>query len=112
MQPKKLFNQIFMMNPEEIQTRREFFKEASLKTLPILSAAILPGLLTGCEEKNSPSGGSSSGCNAKCSASCSAVCRNECESNAKWRPSYCTGTSCKGSCWSTCKNTCKGTSKI
>ncbi|MBR0064287.1 MAG: hypothetical protein IJQ06_01665 [Paludibacteraceae bacterium] len=35
---------------EELQTRREFFKEAALKTLPILSAAILPTLLTGCEK--------------------------------------------------------------
>lgn len=103
-----------IMDTKELQTRREFFKQAALSSLPIISMAVLPTFFSGCEENSPSSGGSSSstGCNAKCSSNCSAVCRNQCESNAKWRPSNCTGSSCKGSCWSSCKNTCKSTSKI
>ena len=67
-----------MKQNEELQTRREFFKEASRKALPLLAFAALGStVLASCEKestsstRSSSSNRSSSGCKGSCSGSCS-----------------------------------------
>lgn len=74
---------------EELQSRREFFKEAAKKALPVIGAIALvssPIIAQaaikepmGCE--NSCSGsckGGCSGCSGSCSGSCSGGCLGSC----------------------------------
>lgn len=73
----------------ETQSRREFFKEAAKKALPLLGIVTLmsnPVIAKAVENENL-------GCNGYCSQHCSAGCA---------------GT-CAGRCEGTCQNTCIGT---
>ena len=57
---------------EELQSRREFFKKAAKRTLPIIGAAIIasnPMVANAMDEM----GGSESGCSTNCSVRCSVV---------------------------------------
>ena len=119
----------------KIQNRREFFKQAAKKTLPVL--AIAP-ILQSCDTallvleamaeastqyQNSqpkstytPSssysnnnysgcGSCSSGCNNSCTGTCRGQCSNSCYTG-------CTGTcdkTCRGECGSICRNACVST---
>ena len=120
---------------DKIQNRREFFKQAAKKTLPVL--AIAP-ILQSCDTallvleamaeastqyQNSqpkstytPSssysnnnysgcGSCSSGCNNSCTGTCRGQCSNSCYTG-------CTGTcdkTCRGECGSICRNACVST---
>lgn len=124
----------------KIQNRREFFKQAAKKTLPVL--AIAP-ILQSCDTMlivleamaeastqyqnsqptstyspsssyNAPTGCSScsSACNNSCSNSCRGDCAGECYTG-------CRGTcdkTCQGECGSACRvacvNTCRGYCKL
>ena len=88
---------------EELQSRREFFKNAAKGALPILGLIALssvPMLSSAVEE--SPMGcryGCAGACVSTCSGSCMGTCRGTCDS--------CTG-SCKGTCNSACTGSCSG----
>ena len=76
-------------NNEEVQSRREFFKNAAKSALPILGAVVLSGIAL-------PSQAAKMSCDGTCSGSCTSRC------------SGCTG-SCSGGC-SGCSGSCSGTS--
>ena len=81
---------------QNLQNRREFFKEAAQKALPILGlvlAASTPGLLQSCKKDNTTG----------CKSSCTGTCLNGCSDGCTNR---CSGT-CSGTCKNTCKNGCR-----
>lgn len=99
------------MKKENLESRREFFKNAAKKALPILAISLLgPSVLSSCgeDEPDDPSG--SGGGSKRCGGMCSANCRNECRGNAAYAPASCK-SGCKGACLSTCKTSCYHTSK-
>lgn len=86
---------------EELQSRREFFKKAAKRALPILGAIVLA---------NAPAivnaGESSMGCNGcytNCSGSCKGGCSTQCEN-------ICTGcgSACQNGCAVGCTGGCTG----
>lgn len=92
---------------KEIQSRREFFKNAARKSLPIVAAAMLANtpIITkataipmGCNDAcyQGCSWGCTGGCKGDCEGSCYHGCRGGCKG------------SCENSCQNTCRNTCKG----
>ena len=86
-----------MENNKETQSRREFFKEAARKALPILGAVVLisnPVIaktvekeISGCED-----------CWGNCDGSCYSTCKGTCEGSCL--------KGCKTSCYGTCDSTC------
>ncbi|MCI6252526.1 MAG: Cys-Xaa-Xaa-Xaa repeat radical SAM target protein [Bacteroidales bacterium] len=86
---------------EELQSRREFFKKAAKRALPILGAIVLanaPVIANAAEE-------APMGCNYFCSGGCSGSCGRSCSYGCY---GGCKG-GCSGACSYTCQNTCKGT---
>ena len=85
---------------EELQSRREFFKNAAKSVLPILGAVVLSSSLlqskaaevlpTGCN--NSCYRGCAQSCTGRCMTTCNVSCKNHCRDN----------------CGATCKYTCSG----
>lgn len=75
---------------EELQNRREFFRSAAKKMLPIIGAIALASspIIAQTSEKNAPMG---------CEYGCSGGCYLNCSS--------CVG-GCRGTCWATCRNNC------
>lgn len=123
------------MENNETQNRREFFKEAAKKALPILGAvalAISPTITRaahidingctgtcyqscygGCKGCQSNCDG---GCSGGCSRSCSNSCALNCQSSAGGKNTgcgdcrvYCYGT-CSDTCSHHCNGSCSGTS--
>lgn len=84
-----------MKKNNETQSRREFFKEAARKALPIIGAAALMSnpVIANAVETNITN------CN-----SCSNTCKGSCDKTCK---NTCIGT-CSGGCQKTCTNTCIG----
>lgn len=75
-------------NHEDLQSRREFFRNAAKATLPILVLAVgATPLLSSCD-------GPMSGCGNSCSGSCDRGCSGSCDSG------------CTDACWAACKNSC------
>lgn len=103
---------------EEIQSRREFFKNAAKKGLPIVAAIALAGMPTINEAKEVTScKDCTNGCKTGCHRSCGNNCALHCEgTTSKYSPSrscetcknYCAG--CSGECCGTCKGSCSVTS--
>lgn len=63
---------------EDLQSRREFFKQAAKKTLPIIGGALLVNssfMMTSCEDCDY---GCSYSCDTNCGYSCTAQCRSGC----------------------------------
>ena len=94
---------------EEIQSRREFFKNAAKKALPILGAIVLVNLptITKAAETKTTNGCS---CGSSCYGSCSGGCRDGCEGCSGSCQGRCYG--CSGSCQSgctSCRGDCSGT---
>lgn len=85
----------------ELKNRREFFKEAAKKTLPILGMAIMsvavPTMIQSCTKETN--------CKDVCTNACKITCQTSCVGQCQYQ---CTG-SCKGSCDYGCKTTCKTT---
>ena len=84
---------------EELQSRREFFKQAAKKVLPVVGAIALASspILAQATEKESM------GCNTNCQIACAKGCYIFCEGTCK---DTCLKT-CKGTCVGGCKRTCK-----
>lgn len=78
---------------ENLQSRREFFKNAAKSALPILGAVVLAGtpILIHAAEK-------ATGCEFGCENSCTGGCTGSCTFGCQ--------TTCKGGCESTCKGAC------
>jgi len=89
---------------EEIQSRREFFKNAARKALPFLGIVALVNLPTNAKptkEKVTDCGSScTNGC-VSCIGSCEKSCTGSCQGS-------CSG-GCAGSCLHGCNNSCAGT---
>ena len=85
---------------EELQSRREFFKEAAKKALPVIGAIALASspILAHAAEKSSTS------CNGSCSGLCTGSCSTSCQGGCK---GTCT-VECNGACVSSCKGACSG----
>lgn len=78
---------------ENLQSRREFFKKAAKRTLPIIGSLLLVSI------PNVVKAISPNGCNHNCSNSCMAHCKGGC-----------TEDGCKGCCSGTCSGTCSNSS--
>lgn len=87
---------------KDLQGRREFFKEAARKALPIIGAVALlsnPIIANAVESDNL---GCNSYCSQHCSAGCAHSCTGDCVGDCK---DTCAGK-CKGSCGSYCTQNC------
>ena len=102
----------------ELQSRREFFKEAAKRALPVVALILTPSFFASCEKDFYTKGRSiceecTGSCGNNCSGSCGSSCSSDCTNGCKGACSAaCTATctgSCKGSCSSSCKTTCKTT---
>ena len=83
-------NQIKMENGEnkDLQGRREFFKEAARKALPLFAVALLgTSVFSSCSKENI-------GCGNSCSGSCSKSCSGDCDGG------------CSGDCDNSCHDAC------
>ena len=83
---------------EELQSRREFFKNAAKVALPILGAVVLTSNSVFAKAAETPMEcmGCSSRCTATCKGTCSMTCTGSCIDG------------CKSGCRTTCKYTCAG----
>ena len=82
------------MENNNLKSRREFFKEAARKALPIIGAVALmsnPVIAKAVENENL-------GCNSYCAQNCSSGCASTCYGNCKG--------GCKETCVGKCKNSC------
>ena len=88
------------MENNNLKSRREFFKEAARKALPIIGAVALmsnPVIAKAVENENL-------GCNGYCAQHCSSGCASTCTGR-------CVGTcehSCQGTCTDACARGCAG----
>lgn len=85
---------------EEIQSRREFFKNAAKSVLPILGAVALLGNPIVAKAVEKEEMGCDYGCYQSCYYACSGSCKTAC--------SGCKG-SCQGACQNGCLQSCYGT---
>jgi len=93
---------------DELQSRREFFRNAAKAALPILGAIVLSNvpMLSQAQNEETELGcdwGCSGGCKGGCGRVCSTGCTNSCSGS-------CYGA-CKGGCSSSCKGYCSGSSR-
>ena len=88
---------------EELQSRREFFKQAAKAARPVVGAAIMASVpfaqanAMGCNY--ACTGNCYGGCDGVCGGNCINTCSNSCSN-------YCTG--CRNTCSNGCYNTCTG----
>ena len=96
---------------EELQSRREFFKEAAKKALPIIGAiALASSPIIAKAAETEPMGcyhGCSGSCTTACGNDCTGSCSNTC-SSCQWNCSSSCRNSCRGGCSESCFNTCSG----
>lgn len=104
----------------ELQTRREFFKNAVKKTLPVIGVMALASIPETIKAACSAPMGCNSTCQLACAADCRSGCRGKCADHCQksCSTSSCTGScrggcenSCQRSCWRSCKDSCRGTEK-
>ena len=86
---------------KDLQGRREFFKKAAKKSLPVLGMAVLaftmPSVLQSCSKTNlcsDCSGSCKTGCSGDCKSGCSGDCFDGCEGDCY--------LGCKGDCYKAC----------
>lgn len=89
---------------EELQTRREFFKSAAKKTLPIVAAIALVNV----SETSRAVESTPMGCNSNCQVMCAVDCRTGCRGGCS---DHC-AKSCSESCYLGCKGGCKNGQNI
>lgn len=83
---------------KKLQGRREFFKEAAKKALPIIGAVALlsnPVIAKAVEKEKT---GCQNDCTFSCSNSCLRTCSHTCEGGC--------GYNCEGTCWDKCTDKC------
>ena len=99
----------------ETQSRRDFFKEAARRALPILGAVALmsnPLVVKAIENESNDCSGSCYNsclgtCNTECVTTCRGVCYHSCNTTCTGScKDTCTGH-CKHTCWSVCSDNCK-----
>ena len=86
-------------NNEELQSRREFFKQAAKGALPIIAATVLasaPAIMYAAE----PTMGCTSSCESACVSTCYTGCTGGCAGACTDHCAY----SCSESCHTTCEN--------
>ncbi len=88
---------------EELQSRREFFKEAAKKALPFIGAIALAGAPVIAQAAEKTVMGCNNYCAQHCSAGCAGTCSGRCEGSCKG----CSGT-CETACARGCSATCNG----
>ncbi|MCQ2304027.1 MAG: Cys-Xaa-Xaa-Xaa repeat radical SAM target protein [Bacteroidales bacterium] len=86
---------------EEIQSRREFFKNAAKKGLPIVAAAMLAS--TPLHNVQAATSCTDDGCMTTCTTGCLNTCLGTCKGNCY--------STCKGTCSNTCSGGCRGNNK-
>ena len=82
-------------NNEELQSRRQFFKQAAKGALPIIAATVMasaPVIMNAAE----PTMGCTSTCKLACASNCYTGCEGGCADHC--------ARSCSESCYTTCKN--------
>lgn len=101
---------------KDLQGRREFFKEAAKKTLPIIGILALSGMSVKLYAKQTPVTDCQEGCSMGCKFECMG-CKGGCTGYCTGCMSYCKDTcytfcstdctgGCKGTCTGGCKDTC------
>ena len=85
------------INNEELQSRREFFKKAAKRALPIVAAVALAGAPSILNAAESAPMGCKYGCTTSCYGSCSSHCGMGCTGGCA---GGCGG--CRGACMSSC----------
>ena len=83
---------------EEILSRREFFKNAAKKGLPIMAAIALVNIPITSQALGYKSEKGCEDCWGKCDGSCYSTCKGTCEGSCL--------KGCKTSCYGTCDSTC------
>ena len=95
---------------KHLQSRREFFKEASEKALPILGMAILAStpILNSCTKDPDPSGcnGCSNNCEGSSISSTCSSCSNNCENSSTSSGCPSCSDNCSSGCNTECTNDC------
>lgn len=77
---------------EELQSRREFFKKAAKRTLPVIAAiafANMPNIVHAGENPTSCSGSCIAACMNGCTTTCKFICKGTCKS---WCSTHCSAT--------------------
>jgi CXXX repeat radical SAM target protein len=97
---------------EKVSSRREFFKSATKKALPILAAVVLslPLIAKAAETTETHTSCENScyqGCTKGCGSDCKGYCKGTCEKSCEGKCYGCKG-GCTGTCTGTCKFGCKG----
>ena len=82
----------------ETQNRREFFKEAAKKALPIIGAVALMSNPVVARAIENEATGCNNGCTGSCNYTCSGTCVGACSQQCQ--------SSCKGTCSATCRDVC------
>ena len=88
---------------EELQSRREFFKNAAKKALPVIGAIALVSSPIIAKAAETEPMGCQFGCSDGCYTSCDGSCRGGCMGCS----GTCTG-GCNGSCMGGCYQSCRG----
>lgn len=98
-------------NPEETQSRREFFKVAAKKTLPIIGAVALlsnPMIAKAVEkETTNCRNACADDCAGRCEGSCYSTCKGTCDISCLKGCYDTCYTGCNSSCYSTCTSSSK-----
>ena len=85
---------------EELQSRREFFKQAAKAALPVVGAMIMASV----PFVETPA---MTGCSGDCAGTCKGTCQSGCK-NTRYNDCY---NACKNTCDYTCRSTCSGSCK-
>ena len=101
---------------EELQSRRDFFRNAAKAALPIFAATVMfsnPIIAKTIETPMDCNYGCSGSCYGSCSGSCASGCLGGCSASAcRVDCTYsCSGgceRTCTGSCMASCMGTCAG----
>lgn len=89
------------MKKNNIQSRREFFKDAAKSVLPVLGAVVLGGVPHLLKAEKAPTNCYS--CSGSCLSSCTGTCYEYCRGGCKGSCAY----TCLGNC-SSCTGCCSG----
>lgn len=95
---------IFMKKDKSLQSRREFFKNAAKKVLPVIGTIAIANVFNIVKAEET-----SMGCTGTCYMTCKNACqgcRYSCDGTCK---NSCTG--CRYTCDNTCKNGCYHTNR-
>lgn len=107
------------MENNETQNRRQFFKEAAKKALPIIGAvALMSNPVIAKAVESEPMGcsqGCTNGCAGGCSRSCQTTCSRGCRGGSETVGYGCEGCrslcmGCTGGCSGSCSGSCSVTS--